>query len=79
MPVQQDQIEVLGTQSGQQVTALVITGAGVSRGGQHLVDAPGLIEVVFQRRDFHQTCSREGLLRKRALWRPTARGVSEIM
>ncbi|MNL42263.1 hypothetical protein D3C87_1647070 [compost metagenome] len=74
MPIQQHQIEDLGAQGCQQVPALVIAGAGISSGGQNLLDAPSLVQVVFQRRDFHQTSSREGLLRKRALWRPIARG-----
>ncbi|MNL08731.1 hypothetical protein D3C87_1294650 [compost metagenome] len=54
MPIQQHQIKVLRAQRSQQITALVIAGAGVSRGSQHLVDAPGLVKVVFQRRNLHQ-------------------------
>lgn len=73
VPVQQHQVKRFIAQSGKQVTALLITGAGVSGGSQDLLDTFRLVQVVFQRRDFHQTWSREGWLRKRALWRPTAR------
>ncbi|CFN78102.1 Uncharacterised protein [Bordetella pertussis] len=53
LPVEQDEVERLDAQRRQQVEAARIAGTCVSGRGEHLLDMLRLVQIVFERRNFH--------------------------